>query len=84
LGLVLSSQNVFAAEVVRNGFSRFLDIIMPILVLFSFGVMLYRPLKEPIDRFFGAIWDIIKKILGGDDEPPGPGEAEYTYEPYYR
>ena len=83
MGLVLSSQNVFAAEVVRNPFSSFLDVVMPIFVLVAFGFMLYKPLKEPMDKFFGAIWELIKKLFG-DDEGPPPGEGEVTYEPYYR
>ena len=87
LGLIIlfvNSQSILGAEIRRSGFSSFLDVVMPIFVLVGFGFMLYKPLKEPIDKFFGAIWELVKKIFGGDDEPPGPGEGEYTYEPYYR
>ena len=50
-----------------------LNLVMPLLVVLLFGGMLYKRVQEPLDRLFGWIAEMIKKLFnkggggGGDD-----------------
>ena len=59
-----------------------LNLVMPLLVVLLFGGMLYKRVQEPLDRLFGWIAEMIRKLFnkgggGGNDD------MEWEYVPHF-
>ena len=62
-----------------------LNFVMPILVLLIFGGLLYKKVQEPMDRLFGWIGELIKKLMGGGKGGGGDDDedTEWEYVPLF-
>ena len=58
-----------------------LNFVMPLLVVALFGGMLYKKVQEPLDRLFGWIAEMIRRLFNKGRGGGGDDDMEWEYVP---